>query len=64
MLNPGEEPGLPTIVQIVSDWETRRSLAIIPPPNPKALARMQDLRDVDAMWAGPIDLPRVLADAA
>jgi hypothetical protein len=64
MLNPGEEPGLPTIVQIVADWETGRSLALIPAPSPKASAMVQDLRDLDAMWAGPIELPVVLANVA
>jgi hypothetical protein len=64
LLNPCEEPGLPMIVQIFFDWETRRSLAIIPASNPRASARVQDLRDLDAMWAGPIELPVVLADVA
>ena len=64
MLDPSEEPGLPTIVQIVSDWETGRSLAIIPASNLKASARVQDLQDFNALWAGPIELPVVLADVA
>jgi len=64
LLNPSVEPGLPTIVQIIFDWETGRSLTIIPPSYPKASAEVQDLRDSDAMWAGPIELPVVLADAA
>jgi hypothetical protein len=64
LLNPSEEPGLPTIVQIIFDWETGRSLAIIPPSNRKASARVQHLRDLDALWAGPIELPVVLADVA
>jgi hypothetical protein len=57
MLNPNEEPGLPTIVQVVSDWETGRSLALIPASHPKASGRVEDLRDLDAMWAGPLDVP-------
>jgi hypothetical protein len=64
MLNPNEEPGLPTIVQVVSDWETGRSLALIPASRPKASGRVEDLREVDAMWAGPLELPAVLAQAS
>jgi hypothetical protein len=64
MLNSAEEPGLPTIVQIVSDWETGCSLALIPASGPKASGSTQDLRGLDAMWAGPVDLPVVLAQAA
>lgn len=61
MLNPNEEPGLPTIVQVVSDWETGRSLALIPVSHTTASARVEDLRDLDAMWAGPLEVPSVLA---
>ena len=64
LLSPSEEAGLPTIVQIVFNWETGRSLVIIPPSTAKASARVQDVRDFDAMWAGPIELPVVLANAA
>jgi hypothetical protein len=64
LLNPNEEPGLPTIVQIFFDWETGRSVAIIPASHPKTSARLQDLPDIDAMWAGPIELPVVLAHVA
>ena len=64
LLNPSGAPGLPTIVRISFDWETGRLLAIIPPSHPKASALVQDLQDFDAMWAGPIELPVVLADAA
>jgi len=64
LLNPGAEPGLPTIVQMIVDWESGRSLAIIPPSHPKASPRVCDLRDVDGMWAGPVELPVVLADVA
>jgi hypothetical protein len=63
MLNPNEEPGLPTIVQIISDWETRRWLVLIPAMNPKSSAIVQDLGDLDALWAGPIELP-ILAKVA
>ena len=64
LLNPREEPGLPTIVQIILDWESGRSVAIIPPSTAKASARVQDLQNVDAMWAGPIELPVVLENVA
>ena len=64
LLNPREGSGLPTIVQIVFDWETRRSVAIIPASDPRASARVQDLQDFDAMWAGPIEIPMVLETAA
>lgn len=63
MLNPNEEPGLPTIVQIISDWETRRWLVVIPAMNPKTSAIVKDLGDLDALWAGPIELP-ILAKVA
>ena len=64
LLNPSEEPGLPTIVQLWYDWETGRSIAIIPASHPKTSSRVQALRDLDALWAGPIELPVVLADVA
>lgn len=64
LLNPNEDPGLPTIVQIFFDWETRRSLAIIPPANPKEAIHVQDLGGFDALWAGPIELPVVLENVA
>jgi hypothetical protein len=64
LLNPSEESGLPAVVQIYFDWETGRSVAIIPASHPKASVRVQDLRNFDAMWVGPIELPAVLSDAA
>ena len=64
LLNPNEEPGLPTIVQIFFDWETGRSRAIIPPSRPGVSGRVQDLQGFDALWAGPIELPVVLANVA
>ena len=62
MLNPGEEPGLPTVVQVIADWKTGRSLAMVPASNPHASGTAQDLRDVDALWAGPIELPVVVVN--
>jgi hypothetical protein len=64
MLNPSEESGLPTVVQIVSDWQTGRSLALVPAPNPKACGMVQELPELDALWAGPIELPVVMAQVA
>jgi hypothetical protein len=64
MLNPSEEPGLPTIVQVVSDWETGRWLALIPASNKNASAMVKDLHNSDALWAGPIELPTLLANVA
>ena len=64
MLNPSEEPGLPTIVQINSDWESGRSLVLIPASSTEASGRVLDLRELDALWAGPIELPVVLEKAA
>ena len=64
LLNPREEPRVPTVVQIWIDWETGRSVAIIPASHPKSSSRVQDLRDLDAFWAGPIELPVVLERVA
>ena len=64
LLNPSEEPGLPTIVQVCFEWETSQSVAIIPGSNPKTSSRVQDLRELDALWAGPLELPVVLENVA
>jgi len=64
MLNPSEEPGLPTIVQINSDWKSGRSLVLVPTSSTEASGRVLDLRELDALWAGPIELPAVLEKAA
>ena len=64
LLDPSEEPGLPTIVQVFFDWESGRSLAIIPASTPKASVRLQDLRGFAAMWAGRIEIPVVFASVA
>jgi hypothetical protein len=64
LLNPSEEPGLPTVVQIIFDWETRRLLALIPASSHRTSGRVADLDDLDALWAGPIELPVVLENAA
>ena len=60
MLDPSKEPTLPTIVQIRFDRHSRRWLALIPASNyPKTSGRELALQSVDAMWAGPIELPAV-----
>ena len=65
MLDPSKEPHLPTIVQIVSDRKSHRWLALIPASHyPKTQGKEFALNSVDAMWAGPIELPKVLADVA
>ena len=53
------------IVQMVFDGETRRWGVLIPASHyPKTSGTQIDLENVDAMWAGPIEVPRVLADVA
>jgi hypothetical protein len=65
MLDPSKEPNLPTIVQIVLDRDSRRWLALIPASYyPKTPGRELTLQSVDAMWAGPVELPAVLAEVA
>ena len=65
MLSPGKENNLPMIVQMVFDGETRRWGVLIPASHyPKTSGTQIDLENVDAMWAGPIEVPRVLADVA
>ena len=64
MLNPSEDPGLPTIVQVVSDWQSSRSLVLIPASSTNTSGSVLDLRELDALWAGPIEVPIVLGKAA
>jgi len=65
MLDPSKEPNLPTIVQIVFNGETRCWLALIPASHyPKTSGRELALPSVDAMWAGPVEVPSVLAKAS
>jgi hypothetical protein len=63
MLSPGPVSNLPTIVQIVFDGQTGRGLALIPASRyPKNLGRELELQHVDAVWAGPLEVPSVLAE--
>ena len=60
MLSPGQEGNLPTIIQIMFDGMTGRWLALIPPcQDPRNSAKEVELQHVDAMWAGPLELPSV-----
>ena len=48
MLNPSEEPGLPTIVQINTDWESGRSLVLIPASSTFLLSWKKPLKPLPA----------------
>ena len=61
MLSPSKEPNVPTIVQIVLDPVNHRWSALIPASYyPKTSGKELDLQQVDAMWAGPLEVPSVL----
>ena len=61
MLSPGESNNLPTIVQIVFDPETHHWLTLIPACHwPKTSSKEFELGQVDAVWAGPLELLSVL----
>lgn len=65
MLSPSKGSNLPTIVQIVFDRQTRRWLALIPASHyPKTSSTEVNLHSVEAMWAGPLEVPSVLAMAS
>jgi hypothetical protein len=58
MLDPSREFALPTIVQIVFDRESQRWLALVPASHyPKTSGMLLDLQDLEAMWAGPLQIP-------
>lgn len=58
MLDPGQELGLPTIVQIVFDRESQRWLAFIPASYyPQTSGMVLALHNLDAMWSGPLQIP-------
>ena len=60
MLNQEEEPGLPTIVQIVYDWQRRHFIALIPASRyPTLASTVIDPQRVEALWAGPLVIPSV-----
>lgn len=62
MVYPNEEPGLPIVVQIIMDTsESPPALhVLVRASNPKAQAMVYELQNVDAIWAGPLELPSVL----
>ncbi|HKT36141.1 MAG TPA: hypothetical protein VJR03_15045 [Nitrospira sp.] len=65
MLNHEVEPGLPTIVQVVYDWESRRLIALIPASRyPTLASAVIDPQRVDALWAGPLAIPSVVRHRA
>lgn len=60
MLNQEEEPGLPTIVQLVYDWESRHLIALVPASRyPIFASAVVDPQKIDALWAGPLAIPSV-----
>ena len=61
MLSPGGSNNLPTIVQIVFDPEAHRWLTLIPACHyPKTSGKEFELQQLDAVWAGPLEVPSVL----
>ena len=61
MWSSGESNNLPTIVQIAFDPETHRWLTLIPACHyPKTSSKEFELQQVDAVWAGPLEVPSVL----
>ena len=61
MLSPSKESNVPTIVQIVLDPVNRRWSALIPASHyPRTSGKELDLQQIDAVWAGPLEVPSVL----
>ena len=61
MLSPSRSSNLPTIVQIVFDGENHRWAALVPASHyPKTSGKEVELEEVDAVWAGPLEVPSVL----
>jgi len=64
MLDPSKELRLPTIVQIMFDRDSQRWLALIPASQyPKTSGMVLDLENLDAMWAGPLEIPSLASSA-
>src|SRR6478672_8649863 len=64
MLNPHEQPGLPTIVQIEHDWESGRFVALIPASHyPKVPSAVVDPENIDSLWAGPLAIPSIACES-
>ena len=63
MLNPDEQSGLPTIVQLERDWESGRFVAIIPASHyPKVPSTVVDPENINSLWAGPLAIPSLARD--
>jgi hypothetical protein len=61
MLSPSKESNVPTIVQIVLDPVNHRWSALIPASHyPRTSGKELDLQQIDAVWAGPLEVPSVL----
>ena len=61
MLSPNHHSNLPTVIQIGFDGQTGRWLAIIPAcQDPRHVGREVTLQHLDAVWAGPLQVPSVL----
>ena len=64
MLNPAQEPALPTIVQIMREWQTGRWVVFIPASRyPENSGMLVEIQHLEAMWAGPLEIPSLLGDA-
>ena len=61
ILSPGHHSNLPTVIQIVFDVYAGRWLALIPPcQDPRHPGKEVELQQLDAVWAGPLEVPSVL----
>ena len=62
LLNPCENQPLPVIVQVTLEWQTGRWLALVPASiYPRTSGMILDLQEMNAMWAGPVHIPSLLA---
>jgi hypothetical protein len=61
MLSPDHHSNLPAVIQIVSEGQIGGCLALIPAcQDPKHPSREIHLQHLDALWAGPVEVPSVL----
>jgi hypothetical protein len=61
MLSASHHSNLPTVIQIVFDGQTGHCLALIPAcQDPRHPGREAKLQHLDAVWAGPLEVPSVL----
>lgn len=61
MLYPDEAPGIPIVTQIVMDTSASPPAlcVLVPAAKPKAKGTVYALQNIEAMWAGPLELPLV-----